>query len=102
MNGVLAETDRLVLCVPSMDGVDALYGLWSDAETMQYIGTGAAWSRKQVVQRIERAVKMQAERGMTFWTVVEKGSGKIIGQGGLVPIEFNGSVNELLKLQFLL
>lgn len=32
---------------------------------------------------------------MTFWTVVEKETGTVIGQGGLVPIEFNGPEIEL-------
>ena len=88
-------TERLMLVAPDMDDCDALCRLWSDPETMRYIGAGGTWSREQVVERIERAIGMQRDRGMTFWTVVEKDSDEVIGQGGLVPIEFNGSEIEL-------
>lgn len=92
---IIVETDRIALCVPELCHIDALAALWGDVETMKHIGAGGAWSREQVKERIERAVRNQAERGMTFWTVVEKATGAVIGQGGLVPIEFNGSEIEL-------
>jgi len=94
-NTVILETGRIALCAPDVSHVDALADLWCDAETMRYIGVGGAWSREQVVERIERAIGMQRDHGMTFWTAIEKASGAIIGQGGLVPIEFDGPEIEL-------
>ena len=87
---VVAQSERLTLAAPSMEHLDALCAMWSDAETMRYIGKGAAWTREEVAARIERAIKSHAERGMTFWTIVRKEDGAVLGQGGVVPIEFDG------------
>lgn len=96
MREIVFETDRLELCVPCMDDVDALAGYWSDPEAMKYLGkNGDVWTREQVVERVERGARSCQEHGMTFWTVVEKVTGEVIGQGGLVPIAFNGEEIEL-------
>jgi len=96
MPDIITQTDRLTLRVPSMDDADVLASYWSDPETMKYIGKdGSGWTREQVVVRIERAIRFCAEHGMTFWTVVENETGTVIGQGGLVPIDFNGPEIEL-------
>jgi len=92
---IIVETDRVALCAPELCHVDALAGLWGDLETMRYIGAGGVWTREQVAERIERAIKMQNDRGMTFWTVVEKATGVVMGQGGVVPIAFDGEEFEL-------
>ncbi len=96
MREVVFETDRLALCVPCSEDVTALAGYWGDPETMRYLGVDDdVWTREQVVKRIERGARFCDEYGMTFWTVVEKASGMVIGQGGLVPIAFNGDEVEL-------
>lgn len=96
MREVVIETDRLELCVPCIEDVDVLASYWSDRETMKYLGkNGDVWTRQQVVERIERGARNCNEHGMTFWTVVEKETGTVIGQGGLVPIKFNGDEVEL-------
>ncbi len=96
MREIVIETERLQLCVPSMDDVDVLLSYWSDPETMKYIGkSGEGWTRAQVVERIERGIRFCHEHRMTFWTVIKKESGAIIGQGGLVPIQFNNDEIEL-------
>ncbi len=96
MTDLITQTERLTLRVPTMDDIDVLASYWSDPETMKYIGKGGTgWTREQVVERIERGIRFCAEHGMTFWTVVENDTGTIIGQGGLVPIEFNGPEIEL-------
>ncbi len=92
---VVARSERLTLAVPSMEHLDALCAMWSDAETMRYIGKGVPWTREEVSARIERAVKSHAERGMTFWTIVRNADGVVLGQGGVVPIEFDGPEIEL-------
>ncbi len=95
MNSVIVETNRVVLCRPSMDDVDALFGLWSDPETMRYIGDGNGWPRERIVERTQKAIRVQTERGMCFWTARLKKCGSVIGQGGLVPIAFDGDEIEL-------
>jgi len=96
MREVVFETDRLALCVPCLADVDALAGCWADPATMKYLGiNGDVWTREQVVERVERGARFCDEHGMTFWTVVEKATNTVIGQGGLVPIAFNGDEVEL-------
>ncbi len=96
MAEIITQTDRITLRAPCMGDVDALAAYWSDPETMKYIGKGGTpWTREQVVERIERAMRFCDEHGMTFWTAIENETGAIIGQGGLVPIAFNGPEIEL-------
>ncbi len=95
MRDVVISTPRLDLIAPVIDDCESLIGYWQDPETMQYIGAGDTWEPEAYRERIERAARMHNEHGMTFWTVIERESGDIIGQGGLVPIEFNGPEIEL-------
>lgn len=96
MTGIITQTDRLTLRVPTLEDIEPLCVLWSDPQTMKYIGKGGTpWTRDMVTERIERAIRFCAEHGMTFWTIIENDSGSVIGQGGLVPIEFNGPEIEL-------
>jgi RimJ/RimL family protein N-acetyltransferase len=96
MREVVFDTDRLELCVPCLADVDALSSYWSDPETMRYLGiNGDVWTRGQVIERVERGGRFCREHGMTFWTVVEKATDTVIGQGGVVPIAFDGDEVEL-------
>ena len=95
MREVVCSTGRLDLVVPTMEDCGALSAMWGDPEAMRYIGDGSGWSLEKVQERVERAIERHRERGMTFWTVIERASGEVIGQGGLVPISFNGEEVEL-------
>lgn len=92
---VLIATDRLDLCAPDLADVEALTELWSDPETMRHIGDGTPWTAEKVRARIERAILNQANTGCAFWTARLRETGGVIGQCGIVPIEFNGSEFEL-------
>ncbi len=95
MREIVASTERLDLCAPSLDDVGPLAAMWSDPETMQYIGAGDTWDEGKVRARIERAMDTYARTRCAFYTVVERATGAVIGQGGLVPITFNGDEIEL-------
>jgi RimJ/RimL family protein N-acetyltransferase len=95
MRNIITQTDRLQLCAPKMADLDRLAELWSDAETMRFISPDAPWTRQQVQERLERSVRICNERGIAFWTVIEKSNSTIIGQGGLTPISFKGDEIEL-------
>lgn len=95
MREVITTTARLELVAPDTVDCDPLCELWSDPGTMRFIGDGSAWDRDKISQRIERAMRMQRNRGMTFWTLIERDTERVVGQGGLVPIEFNGPEVEL-------
>lgn len=91
----VARTERLSLRVPSMDDLDAMAALWADPATMRYIGKGVAWTREEVAARLERGARQHAEHGLCFWTIVRNADGAVMGQGGVVPIAFNGPEFEL-------
>lgn len=95
MKPVLIRSDRLRLIPPSMDHLDALAAMWSDPETMRYIGKGIPWTRDEVAARIERGARAHAERGFCFWTVVRNDDGEVLGQAGVTAIDFNGPEIEL-------
>ncbi len=83
----LFRSSRLGFHAPSMDHLDALAELWSDPQTMQYVGAGNPWSREDVAQRLQRAIALHQQLGMAFWTVKLTETNEIIGQAGVVPIE---------------
>lgn len=95
MRDIVTQSDRVALVAPSLGDLDALSAMWSDPETMRYIGSGAVWTRDDVAARLERAAKTHAQTGMAFWTAIEREQGAVIGQGGVVPIAFNGDEIEL-------
>lgn len=95
MRDVVTQNDRVALCAPSPDDVESLAAMWGDPETMKFIGSGATWDIDTVRMRVERAIRTHNETGMTFWTAVDRASGAVIGQGGVVPITFNGDEIEL-------
>jgi RimJ/RimL family protein N-acetyltransferase len=92
---VVARTERLVLRSPTLADVDALAAMWGDAETMRYVGDGSAWGREKVAERVERAMDTFGRCGMCFFVVERRGDGCVLGQCGVVPIEFAGPEVEL-------
>jgi len=95
MREVVVSGARVDLCVPVLDDVGPLAKMWNDPETMRFVGSGAPWSAEDVRQRVVRAIDTHARTGMAFWTAIERGAGAVIGQGGLVPIAFDGDEIEL-------
>jgi len=95
MREVVVSGSRLDLCVPELHDVDPLAAMWRDPKTMRYIGSGDVWSEDEVRARLERAIETHARTGMTFWTVLDRATSAVVGQGGLVPISFNGDEIEL-------
>jgi RimJ/RimL family protein N-acetyltransferase len=91
----IVRAERLHLRVPSMADLDALAAMWTDPETMRYIGKGVPWTRDEVSARIERGARAHAERGFCFWTVVRNDDGEVLGQAGVTAIDFNGPEIEL-------
>lgn len=95
MTEPIARTSHIDLLEPSMHHVKPLHALWSDPETMRYIGGGTPWTEADVRTRIERQIGFRGDGGPCFWTLRERATGDIVGQGGVVPISFNGPEHEL-------
>ena len=96
MRKVIVETERLKLFAPSSRDFDAFADMWSDGETMKYVGgDGIGWDRERVGRWLDRQIACHQKNGMSYWTVVNKVNDQVLGQGGLEPIVFNGDEIEL-------
>ncbi len=93
---MIIETKRLKLFAPCSSDLDALADMWSEAETMKYVGGDeVGWDRERVGRWLDRQIACHKKQGMSYWTVVSKANDQIIGQGGLEPMVFNGEEIEL-------
>lgn len=77
---IVLETPRLILRELAPDDVDALHEVLGDAEIMTFYPH--PFSREEVAGWIERAMRGYAERGFALWGVVERASGRLVGDTG--------------------
>lgn len=80
------ETDRLLLRPMQPGDVEALALLWTDAEVTRYLGG----PREFRTLREIFAARAGLSTAYDLWPVVEKASGQLVGQCGLVDKEVEG------------
>jgi RimJ/RimL family protein N-acetyltransferase/pimeloyl-ACP methyl ester carboxylesterase len=82
------ETERLLLRPFTLADAVELHGIWSDPEARRFPDDEPDWPRPRTVddtvRYLERIVAAQAERGHASWAVVERATGRVIGDCGLV------------------
>jgi len=78
----IIETQRLLLREFVPEDVDALARILSDAETMRYYP--APLERSGVEQWIERNRLRYVQDGHRLWAMIQKSSGELIGDCGLI------------------
>ncbi|MEZ2405540.1 GNAT family N-acetyltransferase [Bosea sp. RCC_152_1] len=79
----MIETERLLLRRPSREDLDPIHAMRSDPEVVRFIG-GKALSREEAWQRLTRSAGNWALLGYGFFAVVEKASGRLVGEAGLM------------------
>jgi ribosomal-protein-alanine N-acetyltransferase len=89
------ETERLMIRSFVMDDAEAMFRVLGDAETMRYFLIWLAKSVENARGFIGWVTGMEREHGYSFWAVVEKATGEVIGDCGLAPIEGEGPEVEL-------
>jgi RimJ/RimL family protein N-acetyltransferase len=72
------DTDRMTLRPLTIDDVDELVALNSDAEVMRYITGGKPTPREEVIETVRRRIGRR-------WMAYERSTGEFIGWFGLVP-----------------
>ena len=93
---VVLETSRLTLRTAERGDLDAMQALYGDAETMRYIGAGdGVRTREQTARGIRRMMEHQESHGYSIWVVADRGAGEVIGNCGLVLVEWEGPDVEL-------
>ena len=91
------ETDRLLLRPFTLADAEALHAVWGDPAARRFGGPG--WPQPETVadtrRYLEPIVAGQAERGYAPWAVVERATGRIVGDCGLFPEDGTGPEVEL-------
>lgn len=90
------ETERLLLRPFTPADAEALHAVWGDPAAQRF---GGDWPRPETVadtrSYLEPILAGQAERGYASWAVVERESGRLIGDCGLFPADDVGPDVEL-------
>jgi [ribosomal protein S5]-alanine N-acetyltransferase len=90
----MITTERLVLRPYVADDIAAIHAvLYGDAEAMRLIG--GAVHIDETRRRIESYIALHEQTGTSFWAVVERATGAIVGEAGLLPFDGKGPEVEL-------
>ena len=89
------ETERLLIRPFEPSDAEAMFETWGDPEAMRWIPSGAHPDVEASRQRIGRFTVHQRAHGFSLWTVVEKASGRVVGDCGLLLVEWKGPEVEL-------
>ena len=87
---MILETERLVLREMAQTDFDALYEIFSDAETMQHYP--ASFDKAKVHSWIERNRTRYRENGFGLWAVTLKETGELIGDCGITLQPIHGEM----------
>lgn len=87
-------TDRLVVRPYVIEDVEAIHRvLYGDAEAMRRIG--GAISLEATRRQIERHISQHDDEGHSFWAVLDRATGDMAGEAGLVALGGEGPAVEL-------
>ncbi len=82
------ETERLVLRPLDASDIPTLTAIWADPEVTRYMG--GPRDVEKVRQTLQEEVRSDSSDPIRFWPVVEKASGRVIGDCGLTRKEVDG------------
>lgn len=86
----MIETSRLLLRRFRPDEVGALIALRADPEVVRYLGGAARQSPASIEQRFKFYLSCYESHGFGMSAAVRKADGRMIGWGGLQPLEDTG------------
>jgi RimJ/RimL family protein N-acetyltransferase len=88
------HTERLIIRAFTIDDVPAIHAvLYSDPDAMHFIGGPHSVERTR--QGIAGYIEHQRAAGYSFWAVIDRESGVLIGEAGLYPMNGVGPDIEL-------
>ena len=76
------------------EDLESAHAYQSDPEVWRYIGDPSR-TLDDTRERLERYSGWEREHGYTLWAVVERASGELVGDCGLIPLEGKGPEVEL-------
>jgi ribosomal-protein-alanine N-acetyltransferase len=88
------ETPHFIIRQNTMDDVQDYLSFWNDKETMKYIGDGTWGGGEEVVREVLRKnmAFYQTHPGLGSWVVVDKTTGRVVGETSLGIIPKTGDV----------
>lgn len=87
------ETERLLVRTFDAEAdCVAMAQVYCDPEVMRFIPGGPLTDLEAVRATLGTHVRAQASRGFSFWAVVERGSGRVIGDVGFGVFEPTGDI----------
>lgn len=87
------ETTRLILRPFEPADAEAAFGWFGDAVVMRYSPGGPDASLEQTTARLVRYQEHQATHGFSKWIILERGSGRPIGDSGLLRLPDYGWID---------
>jgi ribosomal-protein-alanine N-acetyltransferase len=87
------ETNRLNLRPFEMGDAEAAFGWVGDLAVMKYVPSGPDRSLEDTRRRIALYQEHQARHGFSKWVIIERGSGRAIGDSGLLVLEDEGWID---------
>jgi len=95
MASVEIRTERLILREPRMEDAEPFMSVFGDTEAMRYVNHGKTRTIDEVRESIQKRIDCLAANGFTLWTVVVTETGDIIGDCGVIPIDWTEPEFEL-------
>src|SRR4051794_6396878 len=90
------ETKRLELRALRLDDAPVLFrDVYGDDEVMRWVAGGTLSDVAAVEAALQRFIAHQRTHGYSWWAVVERDSGDLVGDGGLYSYEDRGPGVEL-------
>ena len=78
-----------------MDDAEPLMAVFGDPEAMRYVNHGKTRTLDEVRESIQKRIDCLAGNGFTLWTVVVAETGGVIGDCGVIPIDWTEPEFEL-------
>jgi ribosomal-protein-alanine N-acetyltransferase len=82
------ETPRLLIRSLQLADAEALVAMWADPQVTQFMG--GPRDRAEVRRLVEEDAQSPTPREIDLWPVVEKSSGRVVGDCGLINKEVDG------------
>jgi RimJ/RimL family protein N-acetyltransferase len=83
-------TQRLELRPFVIDDAPAIHAVYSDLEVMRHVGEGPVQEFAQTEAMLREYIAHQLAHGFSFWAVIERAGGALIGDAGLYVLEGRG------------
>ena len=89
------ETPRLLMRPWEPTDTDAFHRLYASPEVMRWVGGGPSRDIEHSERRLTWMIEQQARTGLSLWATIERESGAIIGECGLIHVGGEGPEVEI-------